>query len=419
MKYIKKFNKHTQYQEYINNSNPKPNLPNLSFCELEDDLHLNYWSDPRIIAKFNVDDDSVATRIFGGKNYFNISVLDNFSKIEVDGVEISLSDLDENNGDYQLSEGVHIIKYTLLDSTLVAQRSFQNCIKLTSVKVPDSVTSFGLSAFYGCTNLTMFNSNISGECIIKDNIITIGDYAFGACPGLTSVTIPNSVTTIGQSAFNGCSGLTSVTIPNTVNSIGEKCFWNCTNITNAVINCDSIGVNAFSGCSSLTDVIISSDVTTIGQSAFWNCENLTNAVINAITIGNGAFYQCASLTSVTIGNGVTSIGYDAFIGCSGLTSVTIPDSVISIGYDAFQNCTGLTTVTIGNGVTSIDYQCFSSCTSLTSITIRSTTPPTVSSNTFDYNASGRKIYVPAASVETYKTANVWSYYYAADIEAIP
>ena len=112
------------------------------------------------------------------------------------------------------------------------------------------------------------------------------------------------------------------------------------------------------------------------------------------SIGNNAFETCVSLTSVTIPNSVTSIGETVFMGCTSLTSVTIPDSVTSISHAVFQDCT-----------------------SLTSVTIKATTPPTLGSDAFSGNASGRKIYVPSASVETYKTASVWSTY-AADIEAI-
>ena len=46
--------------------------------------------------------------------------------------------------------------------------------------------------------------------------------AFSECSGLTSVTIPDSVTSIGDGAFSGCSGLTSVTIPDSVTSIGDE-----------------------------------------------------------------------------------------------------------------------------------------------------------------------------------------------------
>ncbi|WP_117590435.1 leucine-rich repeat domain-containing protein, partial [Flavobacterium psychrophilum] len=70
---------------------------------------------------------------------------------------------------------------------------------------------------------------------IPNSVTTIGDESFARCSGLTSVTIPNSVTTIGDEAFADCSGLTSVTIPNSVTAIGEDAFYNCSRLT--TVNC--------------------------------------------------------------------------------------------------------------------------------------------------------------------------------------
>ena len=97
------------------------------------------------------------------------------------------------------------------------------------------------------------------------------------------------------------------------------------------------------------------------------------------------------MTNVTIGNGVTKIGDCAFIKCDGLTSVTIPDSVTEIVSYAFSDCNGLT-----------------------SVFCKPTTPPTwgqsISWDAFDDNASDRKIYVPAESVDAYKEADGWKDY---------
>ena len=165
---------------------------------------------------------------------------------------------------------------------------------LTSVTIPNSVTSIGYRAFsasYGLTSVTIGNS-----------VKSIGDYAFIGCDGLTSVTIPNSVTSIGSAAFSGCDGLTSVTIPNSVTSIGA---------------------NAFEGCSGLTSVTIGSGVTSIGERAFVGCSGLTSVTIpNSVTSIEGwAFNGCTGLTSVTIGSGVTSIGEYAFSYCFKLLDV--------------------------------------------------------------------------------------------------
>ena len=188
----------------------------------------------------------------------------------------------------------------------------------------------------------------------------IAHVAFRDCTSLTSVTIPNSVTTIGKQAFYLCSSLTSVTIPNSVTTIGDGVFRNCTSLTSVTIpnSVTTIGKQAFYLCSSLTSVTIPNSVTTIGGSAFYECSSLTSITIpNLVTsIRSATFYRCIKLTSVTIPNSVTSIGSSAFSGCSSLTSVTIPNSVTSIGAATFYKCKKLavkflqtdpTTITFG------------------------------------------------------------------------
>ena len=132
----------------------------------------------------------------------------------------------------------------------------------------------------------------------------------------------------------------------------------------------------------------------------------------------GVFVYCISLSSCTIGSNVTTIGNWAFNYCNNLTSIDIPSGVTSIGDYAFQACSSLTNIVIPSGVTSIGKYAFNSCTSLASITVNATTPPSLSnSNAFNYT-NNCPIYVPAASVNAYKSAAYWSTY-ASRIQAIP
>ena len=121
--------------------------------------------------------------------------------------------------------------------------------------------------------------------------------------------------------------------------------------------------------------------------------------------------------TLNIPSGTTKIGSYAFNHCQSLTSVTIPDSVTSIGEYAFSDA-GIKTVTIPNSVTSIDYYVFYSCTGLTSVTIQATTPPTLSNTNAFEETNNCPIYVPAESVDAYKTATNWKTY-ASRIQAIP
>ena len=308
-------------------------------------------------------------------------------------------------------------EYTIPDSvTTIGNWAFYFCSSLTSVTIPDSVTTIGDEAFVECHSLTSIT--------IGDSVTTIGDYAFYGCTSLTSVTIPNSVTTIGWYAFYYCTSLTSVTIPDSVTTIGEGAFGWCSSLTSVTIpdSVTTIGDGAFVGCSSLTSVTIPDSVTTIGDEVFADCSNL--AEFKGKFAANGGrclikdnaiiAYAEASGTEYTIPDSVTTIGEGVFDGCESLTSVTIPDSVTTIGNCAFYDCGSLTSVTIPDSVTTIGNYAFAYCDDLTSVYCKAPTPPTLGFYVFDDNASGRKIYVPAESVEAYKAATNWSEY-AADI----
>ena len=251
-----------------------------------------------------------------------------------------------------------------------------------------------------------FKNRSLKSIVLPNNLIKIGDYAFSNNK-LTSVTIPNRVTSIGQRAFYD-NQLTSVTIPNSVTSIGQRAFYDnqltSVNIPNSVT---SIGHEAFRS-NQLTSVTIPNSVTSIGQSAFHDNQLTSVTIPNSVTsIGQSAFSH-NHLTSVTIPNSVTSIGDAAFL-ANQLTSVTIPNSVTKIGELAFA-FNKLTSVTIPNSVTSIGQSAFKS-NQLTSVTIHAITPPyTYYRDALKGIPSSTKIYVPAQSVNAYKTTGEWSNY---------
>ena len=260
--------------------------------------------------------------------------------------------------------------------TSIGGAAFYNCSGLTSISIPDSVTSIGYNAFSGCSSLKEIHIDSIeswltidyGEYGRRPNESSSGCRLFIGETELTSITIPESVTSIGSSAFYGCSGLTSVTIPGNVTSIGSSAFYGCSGLTSVTIRdgVTSIGEYAFVACSGLTSITIPDSVTSIGNYAFSGCGNIREIHINSIeswlTIQYGyddrsrpnytssgcrLFVGETELTSVTIPDGMTRIGNSTFYNCIGITSVSIPDSVTTIGSYAFYNCSSLTSVTYG------------------------------------------------------------------------
>lgn len=175
-------------------------------------------------------------------------------------------------------------------------------------------------------------------------------------------------------------------------------------------------VDYFNG--TLTEFTIPEGVTQIKDYAFNDYSSLTSVTIpNSVTsIGQWAFEGCPNLTDITLSNSLTSIDNSAFANCTGLTSVILPDSLTTINISAFNYCLNLTGITIPDKVTFIGYGAFGGCAKLTTMTVKATTPPRLG----DYAIPDETttIYVPASSVDTYKSASGWSSF-ASKIQAMP
>ena len=314
---------------------------------------------------------------------------------------------------YVFRDCMNLTSITIPNSvTEIGISTFENCTNLEYMTMPNSVTSIGSSAFYGCSSLTSINipggvtriwSDAFEGCSsltsinISDGVTEIDSDAFKGCSSLTSITIPDSVTSIGYDAFRCCSSLKNINIPNSVTSIGDSAFYGCSSLTSINIpdGVTSIGNWTFEDCSSLTRITIPDSVTSIGFRAFEGCSSLTSITIpdSVTSIDNDAFRGCTSLTSITIPNSVTSIGDGAFRCCSSLTSINIPDGVTSIGSSAFEGCSSLTSINIPDGVTSIGSSAFEGCSSLTSINIPDGVT-SIGNGTFDHCSSLTSINIP-------------------------
>jgi hypothetical protein len=226
-------------------------------------------------------------------------------------------------------------------------------------------------------------------------------YDFNEKEKTARVTFKGNKTSSGRLDY-----INDITIPSTVEYEGK------------LYSVTSIGKYAFSDCDKLLNVTIPNSVTSIGRAAFNNCRELVGVNIsnNVTMIDDWTFSCCEKLSSIIIPNGVTSIGRAAFNNCRNLTEVVMPSELTSIGHWAFCGCHRLKEVIIPWRVTTIYVDAFDYCDSLSSITVLNTTPPKLIGKLIGLSEYGQiprsfgesvSVYVPAESVEKYKTAEGW------------
>lgn len=308
--------------------------PNTSYIEATDEIVYAERDPNLMVAKFTTTSANQSIRISGRQQ--------NFSSITVEGVDQTIGTGVLN---YTFATaGEHEVTYRLINNGTGLYMAFQSCSQLTSILLPETVTTISQYAFENCNNLTSLT--------IPNSVTTIGNSSIWGCTSLTSITIPSSVTRIDNGGIGGCTALTSVTIPSSVTRIDDNPFYDSTNITSITVD---------------------------SGNTYFNDGNGSNCIINT---SNKLISGCKN---TVIPNTVTSIGNTAFriMGLTG--ALNIPASVTSIGNQAFMNNTGIT-----------------------SITCNATTPPTLGSNVFMNISATCPIYVPAASVDTYKAASGWS-----------
>ena len=319
---------------------------------------------------------------------------------------------------------------TTFGTTAIANFDFDGDGKLSKYEA-SLVTEFG-KVFQG-------NKDIKTLEDLKyfTSMLTINEYAFVGCSGITSVTIPNFITSIGKGAFAD-SGLISITIPTSVACIDNSAFKNCDGLTSFTVpnSVTYIGENAFCSCEHLTSITIPNSVVTIGEDAFRYCNNLNAVYIadlaawcriafvakdmsgslsyqsNPLYYGGCLYLNNKKVTELVIPSSVTTISAGAFYCCCGLISVTIPSSVTSIGKYAFSSCSSLTSVTIPNSVTSIREGAFAGNKNLAKVRSMIEQPFAVDENVFRYYDNGFKftsatLYVPHGTKAKYQSTDGW------------
>ena len=196
---------------------------------------------------------------------------------------------------------------------------------------------------------------------------------------ITSVTIPNGVTTIGFSAFNGCIKLEKIKFSSNLDTVCENAFNNTkwfNNQSNGLVYVGKVAYKYKGDMPRNTKITVKSDTVSISESAFKDCANLTAILIPSSVkhIDKYAFYNCQGLTKLNFNDGIERIENDAFGSCEKLTSVNFSETLKSIGAFAFVECKKLSEITIPRSVASVGEYAFSGCENLASVTVSDDLP---------------------------------------------
>ncbi|MCL2488281.1 MAG: leucine-rich repeat protein [Oscillospiraceae bacterium] len=227
---------------------------------------------------------------------------------------------------------------------------FMDCLHLTSVTIPSSVTDIGGFSFYGCKNLPGIT--------IPDSVVYIGKLAFWDCKELTAVTIPDSVAEIDLGAFYYCEKLATVALGSGLEIIRREAFV-FTVITEITLpaSVNMIADKALTGMHYLQEIHVAAEnekYASVGGVLY----NKDKTVLIRYPINS-------PVTAFTIPDGVEKIHDEAFMSCAGLTAVTIPDTLTDIGIYAFLSCVSLGKIIVPDTVTAIHDTSFADCPNLT------------------------------------------------------
>ena len=245
---------------------------------------------------------------------------------------------------------------------------FTDCFNLRKIVLPESVGTIGMYAFYNCHSLEEIN--------FSDRIGSILKWAFSGCNSLKQCYIPKGITHLPDGMYWECSSITEINIPETVVSIGDQCFY---------------------GCSSIKEIIIPDSVTNLEGRAFWGC---------------------SSATTIRISSNVESLQYGTFMGTAARI-ITIPEGVQVAQQHVFSSSPQLEELTIPSTMVEMDEIC-ANCGNLKTVYCNAVTPPALLALPFTertdwegeplISTSLQRIYVPAQSVEAYRSADIWKEY---------
>ena len=207
--------------------------------------------------------------------------------------------------------------------------------------LPKGLTSMGVKAFYFCEAL-------EGDLVIPEGVTSLSAGIFYNAYALTSITIPDTVTSMDANGdqFANCTAVTSVTLSKNLTELPKTAFFTLKSLKHLpdLSNVTSVGTSCFAGCAALEEMVIPESLTFIGANAFARSSLTEITVLGDPTGLDSAFYNSLNLTTF-VAPKLTTIGKQMFQGCTALVNFIVPDNVTLIGERAFQGCTNLKTLT--------------------------------------------------------------------------
>lgn len=330
----------------------------------------------------------------------------------------------------------------------LATNAFSGCSSLVKVGAFNGVETLGGNAFRYCSVLAWevafpnlkntsgyYHFQRSGVTGVKSlgniTVITLG--MFLECKALTYVNLPETIITIGSSAFNNCTSLSKISaMPNvTTVETGAFRYDSALAIEIDLPKLTSLGYQSFQS-TGIVGIKSLGNITTIGLQTFQNCKALTYAHLptTLTSIQNGAFNSCSALSEVTGIENVEILGDSAFRDSGLAIEIDLPKlttssanyplqrskitAIKNLGVTAtlpFYFCAGCSALRYAitpATITQVMSFAFQDCTALQAIIFKASAPPTLDAVNAFKNSNNCPIYVPDASVESYKAATNWN-----------
>lgn len=308
--------------------------------------------------------------------------------------------------------------------------TFEEAAAVTSIGTAfavNTVTSFDeFQYFTGVTAIpnSAFNHRYStlGSITLPPNVTSIGSLAFRYCI-FTQFTITSSIVSINENSLQDCPNLTKIIFDNNNVSVANVNWLintpcdtieigpNCTNF-NVYDNCIySLDYKTLYRCATYrSSITFHPNITTFANDALSRVQLTTLTIPNAVTTLPAGFANFSLLQNINLNN-VTNINNRSIFGSGKLESIDLSNIIGYLGIFSFRYCP-LTLIKIGSGVTNLQ-SAFLDCNKISTIICYATTPPNTTNQSFpgainNAAANNLHVYVPDASVNTYKATGYWA-----------